>query len=341
MNAISTVYDINKQIGKGFKNRHRGLFGVEIETETERKYEYPTMKYWECTKDGSLRDWGVEYILKAPLDGADLEKALVEFSLADKRYRFRPESVSTSVHVHINMLNESYLTVANFMTIWILLEGILVRYSGNDRMSNLFCFGVEDAEGLIAHWKDYLHSVNRNNFKKVPPPEAVKYSALNIAPMNNLGTLEARCFRGATDIEVIQTWLRLLQKMKDYAATVGRTPATILQEYERLRSGIVDVVFGALGRELKTVRNWQDHINVNHVKYAAMLASCSKDWSKFGVVKIKPVYRAMLTDTLEALSQELTNQPFEGQPFHERQMIYEAYHRRNPNARIVDVLEDV
>lgn len=41
------IYDVFNEYPKAgvrFNTRHRGRFGVEIETETEKKYEFPTLK---------------------------------------------------------------------------------------------------------------------------------------------------------------------------------------------------------------------------------------------------------------------------------------------------------
>jgi len=340
MNTISTVYDIQRSVGRPFKTRHTGAYGIEIETETERKYEYPNLHFWECKKDNSLRDWGVEYVLKGPLSIPELEKAFEEFQQADKKYKFRPESVSTSVHVHVNMLNQSYLTVANFITTWLLVEGLLIKYSGQDRLSNLFCLGVKDAEGLLDHWEKYILSLSRNNFKQCPSPETVKYSALNVSTMSNLGTLEARCFRGETDVKKIQVWIEILNKIKEFAARTDLTPIKIVDMYNRHREGIVDIIFVEYAKELKC-KDYQKLITLDHLKYASKIASSCKDWSRFGVVKIKPVYKEMVKDILEQLSQEKLKHPFDQLPFHERMVIYELYQRRYPTSRIVDELEDV
>lgn len=338
--TISTVYDIQKSVGRGFKTRHTGLFGVEIETETERKYDYPTLHYWECKKDNSLRDWGVEYILKAPMSIPELEKAFEEFRQAEKKYHFRPESVSTSVHVHTNMLNQTYLTVANYLTTWLLIEAVLIQYSGPDRLSNLFCFGVKDAEGILDHWEKYVQSINRNNFKSCPSPDAVKYAALNIATMATLGTVEARCFRGETDVKKIGVWIELLNKIKEFSARPGMTPPKILELYNKNRGGIIDIIFIEYAKELK-YKDYEKLITLDHLKYASRIAASSKDWNRFGLVKIKAVYKEMIRDVLEQIAQEKSKGSFEQLSFHERQLVYEIYQRRNPTSRIIDELEDV
>ena len=57
MSQAVQIFDIYKElpkVGVAFRTRHRGRFGVEIETETEKSYEFPELKLWNTTKDTSL-----------------------------------------------------------------------------------------------------------------------------------------------------------------------------------------------------------------------------------------------------------------------------------------------
>jgi hypothetical protein len=339
---LNKVYDIMKSSGRGIGTRYTGDFGVEIETETDKKYDYPALKYWEAKKDNSLRDWGVEYVLKGPMGGPELERALTEFQACDKKWKFKTSSVSTSVHVHVNMLNETYLTVANFMTAWVLLETMLIRYSGPDRLSNLFCLPVRDAEGLLNKWINLLSQINRNSFSKaVLNSEHVKYSALNAATLSTLGTLEVRSFRGETDIKVIQEWIDIIDRIKQFAADPKLTPATICKMYSENGPALVDIILKEHAKKLKaTVKDIKREMD-RDVWYAANLAGVSKDWSKFGILKVKPVYKEKIKEQLEAISQKQFNSGFDQIPYHERLIVYEIYHRVNPTNKIVDAQGDL
>lgn len=339
-NTITKVFDIMKTSGFPVSTRYSGEFGVEIETETERKYEYPTMKFWEAKKDNSLRDWGVEYVLKVPMDLPDLEKALSEFAICEKKYKFKNGSVSTSVHVHVNMLNETYLTVANFLAAYALVENVLVRYSGPDRLSNLFCLPICDAEGILDKWLDILGKIGRNMFAKAKvAPEYVKYSGCNIATLGTLGTLEIRTFRGETDIKIIQKWIEIIQKIRLFASQEGMTPVRILELWKENKDTILDIIFQEFAEELRTKDT--DQLIRKNVLYVAKLANSSKDWTKFGVLKVKPVYKEKIKDDLDNISQSRFKVPFDQLQYHERLAVHEEYHRLRPNDRIVELLEDI
>lgn len=341
MNAVTKVYDIMKATGRAPAVCHTGDFGVEIETETQDKYPYPTLKFWEAKKDNSLRDYGCEYVLKVPMDVPSLEKALHEFSLCDKKFKFRNSSISTSVHVHVNFLNSTYLAVANFLTAWTLVENVLIRYSGPDRLSNLFCLPIRDCEGIVDKWVHLLGLLTRANFGKANlNPEQVKYSALNAATLSTLGTLEVRTFRGETDISVIQRWVEIIQKLKNFSEQKDVTPPYIMNLFKEHGTNIINLIFQEYAKEFQ-YKDLDKLIDMSQAFHAAKIASVSKDWSKFGVLKVKPVYKEKIKDDLEKISQQVAGGSFDQLQYHERLMVLEYYQRMNGNVRVVDAPGDI
>lgn len=348
MSDLVSIYDIMKTTQKYGGIRHLGDIGVEIETEVEshRAYDYPKMKFWSAKGDGSLRGYGVEYVLKAPMNLAEFENALSEFEAANTKYKFNKDSVSTSVHVHLNFLNDSYLTLANFITTYFLVENLLVKFSGPDRLSNLFCLPTKDAEGIVDHLVYALNNINKRGFSRVMfNSDKVKYAALNPCNLTTLGTMEIRTFRGEPDIELIRTWVNILMKLKEFTRSDKLTPVDIvnmIKEYGP--STFVDIIFGDYAKYLKVPKQTEELVygeDYSNLYYAAKVAGITKDWSKFGILKIKPVYKEKIKDQLNDLSNSKLNCQFDMLQFPDRLLIYELYHRLNPNVRVVDVLEDM
>jgi len=344
MKELSNIYDIFKQTGKFGGKRYTGDFGVEIETEVDssKRYEYPRLKYWVAKKDGSLRDYGVEYILKEPLDLKGLSLALDEFDGVNKTYEFRKDSISTSVHVHLNFLNETFLSLVNFMTTYAIVENLLIRYSGPDRLSNLFCLPMMDAEGAVTQFENLLKMVNKRMFGRLGlSSERCKYAALNMANLTTLGTAEVRSFRGETDKRIIFQWAEILLKMKEYAKRPNLDPVKIILEYKRLgANAFVDLVFQEHANVLKQGKETENLCKVN-LTYAAKFASITTDWKKFGILKIKPIYKEKLKKPLDELSIEKFGSPFDVVSEHERTVISEMYHLRNNNVRTIEATADV
>jgi hypothetical protein len=343
--ALTEIYDIMKSSTKFNKDRLRGEFGVEIETETDKAYDYPSLKFWKTEKDNSLRDWGVEYVLKQPMDLPELEKALHEFDLCEKKYKFRKGSVSTSVHVHCNFFNDTFRTLANFVTIYALMENLLIRYSGPDRLSNLFCLPICDAEGVKDNIQKILTDVNRGRYDRMGvSADRCKYGGINPAPLTNLGTIEIRTFRGETDIKIIQKWVEIIQKIKDFSRR-DLSPPDILELWRTNKDSLIEVVFQEYGAELRVKdqkgKDISGELIRQNLKYAADFACVSKDWSKFGILKIKMVYKEKVKPELDAISQEMFRVPFDTLGYHERLVVAERYHRHNSTVKVVDLDEDI
>jgi Putative amidoligase enzyme len=345
---LKQVYDIFKNAPGSkisFGDRHRGEFGVEIETETSKAYDYPPLKMWNTVKDNSLRDWGVEYVLKSPVNIPDLERALEEFAVCEKKYKFNKGSISTSVHVHVNFMNETFLTLANLFTIYALMENLLIRYSGPERLSNLFCLPMIDAEGVADYLKDVLAAVAKNQWNRCAVPnDKVKYGAINPAPLTKLGTIEFRSFRGETDTNLITRWVFILKKMKEFAKTEGLTPPAILKMWHEYRHSLIDIVFAEYAKEIKASIRTGETVNgliESNLKFAAEFATVTKLWSNFGILKVKPIYVEKAKAVLNTISQERFNMPFDDLPYHERILAYEIFQRMNPSHKIVELTEDM
>ena len=130
---MSVVFDTLNKLG-AVEIRHDGEIGLEIETESKESYLLPDMFYWRSDKDGSLRDFGVEYILKVPISRVQMDEALDEWAQkVQRKFALIPNSNSTSVHCHINILNNSWLDVWKFIVTYSLVENLLMNVSVPER----------------------------------------------------------------------------------------------------------------------------------------------------------------------------------------------------------------
>lgn len=298
-----TLFEIFSKFHK--LKKHDGLYGIEIETETKEASDYSEdflydyaeeqtathesigvyqtpMEYWKAVEDGSLRDFGIEYVLKEPQTLAGAIKALDEFGTHTKDVPFLQGTPSTSVHVHVNMMNQLPITLANFVTLWVLFENVLVEYCGEARRSNTFAPPVRIVEGA---WTNYMKMFSQIEGGK---PTAIKwsisnakYSALNIAPLAYLGSVELRCMRGTTNTQEITEWLQIIDRLLTYSKTKGLTPKMIYGLYQQKEEKYFFDVFGPLGYQIIR-ENWESAIHRQEL-YLAKLAMSVKDWSKFGM----------------------------------------------------------
>ena len=278
MGNTMTIYDTFKNYGFTKYKKYDGEFGIEIETETKDPYDAPSFTYWSVHQDGSLRDFGQEYVLKQPVKYEyALPEALAEFEKRTAKIPFIKDSLSTSVHVHVNMLNESFKTMGNFLTLYSLLENILIRYSGPDRLSNLFCLPICDAEITYHNIISMMKHAETKSYKSMMMNENhVKYAACNLSSFNQFGSIELRSFRGETDIKSIQDWVDIIYRILQYSRK-DISPRNILADWKSKEIKILDDIFSKNIRKSLSHKEELKLIEQN-IWYAANIAYSVKDW---------------------------------------------------------------
>lgn len=350
---MATIYELLKKYEIYRGNRSTGEVGIEIETETQASYDYPKLKYWKCDRDRSLRNFGVEYILRAPMALGELPSAYAEFKPLVKEFKFIQTPVSAGVHVHLNMQNDTFLTLANLLTTYSITENLLIRYSGPDRLSNLFCLPMCDAESIVKNNSQMLKDIARNYFSRVQQSEdGVKYGAINLAPLTKLGSVEFRSFRGTTDVEEINKWVQLLMSMKSFSSQRGLLPTHIIDMYrdlplreflanifgefhgELMYDDAKELILGKVKQKIGADREYTNLI------YGADLASSVKTWDGFGIPKVKKVYMEKVKGDLDRIAQEVFRTNFDDLDFSHRLVVDDRYHRINSEVRIVDGVRD-
>lgn len=286
--------------------RQKGRFGVEIETEvlgqgieeglksyggaltidqnTGGYQTIPKSDFWTAKHDNSLRNFGVEYVLKKPHDIQRIKMALQEFSALFANVNFIKNAPATSVHVHVNMQDFNARQLGNFIILWTLFENILVEYSGEPRRSNLFTLPMRCAEGNVRRVVQLFRDlVTKNKSALMFEEQMSKYAAMNLASMKRFCTIEIRCFRGETDKDEIFKWVKILDKLYEFASS-SITPPDIVARYGTNGFDLFYEVFRDSAEDiLKKVENPLGMIERN-VFYAAVMADAVSDWEKIDPV---------------------------------------------------------
>lgn len=306
---MTTLNQLRKECGYSTP-KVEGLFGIEIETEVKERSLYPKgflidhqaddeghmiyknpMKNWTTKSDGSLRDFGVEYILTKPLSLEGAFAALDEFYQMTLEVPFSKDQPSTSVHVHVNFTDRTLLTMANFVTIWTHFENVLLDFSGPTRKSNCFALGARLAEQQVTNLIKMFSGIQDRNCMAISFEESqTKYAALNIANLGKLGTLEARSFRGTTDVEEIKTWCSILHRILVFSETPGLTPALFLSDWGSRGVELMSDVFGPYSGMLKC--DGYEAMIERQEFYTYMLVTSVKDWMTFGLAFEAPKAKA-------------------------------------------------
>ena len=96
---------------------------------------------WNVIPDNSLRNSGLEFVLKKPLYGDVLESAIkaLDETLSSSSFSL---SHRCSVHVHIDFRSTEIECVETFFMLYMLLEPALYTISSKDRYNNIYCPGL-------------------------------------------------------------------------------------------------------------------------------------------------------------------------------------------------------
>ena len=193
-----------------------GLLGVEVEVEANKPLpqEGERIGDWVVDHDNSLRgQYQAEFILNGPLPAVRTVAAIKHLSqlLEDCEVQ---DSFRTSVHVHVNVQDLTLNQLKNFIYTYLLLERVLVEYSGKERKNNRFCLRVEDAEGIM----NPLEKLFTQKEKFVLPlPDQNRYASINLDAIGKYGSLEFRSMRGTINKDVLTTWVKALVFLKKWS----------------------------------------------------------------------------------------------------------------------------
>lgn len=183
------------------------LVGLEVELEAFQGTEAArSLTYWNLTHDGSLREGGVEFVLKQPLTGYDLESSITE--LYDKVINVcsYDSNQRTSVHVHIDVRDISVEHLRRIVFVYSMFERFIYDLVSPEREHSFYCTPLFNS---VLHRKIVARALDNYNFNRCP-----KYSGINLRTIQKYGSLEFRMHHGMTKQTNLKQWIRLLLKLR-------------------------------------------------------------------------------------------------------------------------------
>lgn len=282
------------------------LVGLELEIEKWETEEEASFRGFSFTADNSLRGASVEAITKpmrTKYVPVLLENFYEHFHVTDDNYSER-----CSTHVHVNCQDLTRQQLRNICVLYQAIERVLFAWIGEVREQNIFCIPwyqcnissrfvhnfLSDTDGTVRRWQ--------------------KYTALNLLPIREQGTIEFRHLEGTCDIKRITTWLNIIGSIFRFACEVT---------YKELR-GIIT--------EMNSVSNYEMFINRVFGVYATEFVSLPsyRELLAIGVVDCK----LLLIDDHKV--DENATQPPRVEPRREAQL--RAAPARTPSP--LDIIED-
>lgn len=222
--------------------------GIEIETENVSTFRHES-PYWSMVEDGSLRNSGREFITP-PIRAWRVERALSQLFTREINSTIE-FSERTSVHVHMNIRTLTVEQLEALIITYLVFEKALFTFVGNNRYSNIFCVPIVETdigENLLPLITD-----------KHPQVSWQKYTALNLLPIMQKGTIEFRHMNGTNDIKHLITWINLILSLKKFA--LQKSPAYIWNRINTLNTTSEYRLFGEEVFDEYLQLLWNDEFN--------------------------------------------------------------------------------
>jgi hypothetical protein len=262
------------------KYKTDGDVGIEIEVEGERLPH--AEKFWRNEEDGSLRGPETrEYVLDKPMT---LKEARVALAYLDAQYKVCDskvyDSVRAGVHVHINVQKLNMIELYNFMTLYIILEEVLVKWCGPHREGNLFCLRTCDADYLLVRLQVAAETKRFGDLVS----DNLRYASMNVKALGTYGSLEFRAMRGTRDLDLIYKWAEVLLNLREVAKGY-ENPYKIIERFSvgQAKGFLQDM----LGDDVKHfICDGYEGMLIDGMRRAQDIAYCV-DWSDYHEVAKK------------------------------------------------------
>lgn len=222
---MKTVFDV-----MGLRHKVSGDVGIEIEVEGSN---LPICEeYWNNEKDGSLKGLETaEYVLRKP---TDLDGVVIALEYLSEMYKACgtkvDDTVRAGVHIHINCQKLTMVQLYTFMTVYLVLENVLVRWCGPSREGNLFCLRASDAEGVLTVAREAAIS---KKFRACMFSDDIRYASMNMKALGNYGSLEFRAMRGTDNFNLIYKWASILYGLKEFSKNINK-PIEVIEQFSVL-----------------------------------------------------------------------------------------------------------
>ena len=188
--------------------------GLEYEWEGVNVHT-PDPTGWRSIPDGSLRDNGIELVLRGPTGGNKLLERLDNLTSWIRDGGYTPVcSERTSFHVHIDVRDMEWEQLWRMILLYVITEPYLFTLcGGNHRSSNIYCMSVENGQRQLAYIKDLCDPAGSHHLGRQLP----KYASLNLQALQTFGSLEFRGHEGTADMGRSLLWINHLLALKEWA----------------------------------------------------------------------------------------------------------------------------
>lgn len=182
------------------------LCGCEFEIESIKDF-LSIDNNFIIEKDHSLRNGGKEF--KTRPHSFEETIGLFQNLHASLKLGADPFSDRTSIHVHVNVRELSLFELRQFILTYAMLEPLFFEFVGPVRKNSIFCVPLNYT---------YIPSTYKGTAQNMLE-KWHKYTAFNIVPIANFGTVEFRHLYGTADVKVFSKWLTTIKELYTFITT--------------------------------------------------------------------------------------------------------------------------
>jgi hypothetical protein len=213
-------------IVRGVNVKSSFVAGSELEIEDVRGWDEEALENLSIAveSDGSLRNGGREFLLP-PSTKANL---IDTFNAVHQNLELGPQPYTnrTSTHVHVNCMYATPQQVKTLLLLYAIFEPLAFAYVGSERKENIHCMPLNST-----HMPNLYNHGNLESLRE----KWHKYTALNILPLNELGTVEFRHLGGTSDEKYFTEWVNFLETLWTSAMNIGQLLPTHLTDLTTLK----------------------------------------------------------------------------------------------------------
>lgn len=246
--------------------------GIELEIEGRNLPEVSTT-FWKSERDGSLRGESYEYVLRQPTPHVEARKALQEIASIWESHEAKiKDSPNAGTHVHVNCSDLTITQLFNFLSLYLVVEDILVDQCGKDRIGNLFCLRSCDAEFLVDTMVQAVRDADIGYFHT----DDLRYASVNVKALGDYGSVEFRAWRSDGDLAKVAWWVDLLMHLKEQARAIDNPALIVTNVSDRSPKEFFTDILGPFVKDIKWDKRFEESIlnNVRRVQQYAFLG----DW---------------------------------------------------------------
>lgn len=245
--SMSLARILNKKQGRqAFLSDSRWVLptcfiGLEHEYEGVKEPTLPKhtfSDFWTYHEEGSLKDYGAEYVFASPMFGVDAFNAL-EWLVSHAKTSGWKCTKRTGIHVHLDVRDLTVPQLAGLCIVYAALEPILYHWVGNGRDASHFCIPLYRADEALLDACSIISSALRDDkvdghSASFVAGEYQRYAGFNLQALHKFGSIEFRQLQTTHDLNLIIDWINIILSLKAAAFKLPQSDGAVVRMIQRM-----------------------------------------------------------------------------------------------------------